>query len=176
MIRSFADCHAERVWRRELATGLDPRLQKTANRKLQLLSAGSTLQVVRVPPGSHWEALTGDRAGQHGIRIIEGFGITHNQLAASIGVPPGRINEIVHGKRGISADIERGRANGVTAEQMAEVLTHAAFYAGWPTAWAAFRWPRTCTPTSYIEGPLTSTSTRATTADSAEPCQTVSQT
>lgn len=33
--------------------------------------------------------------------------------------------------------IERARANGVTAEEMAEVLTHAAFYAGWPKAWAA---------------------------------------
>lgn len=27
----------------------------------------------------------------------------------------------------------------VTAEEMAEILTHAAFYAGWPKAWAAFR-------------------------------------
>lgn len=35
--------------------------------------------------------------------------------------------------------IERAKNNGVTAEQMAEVLTHAAFYAGWPKAWAAFR-------------------------------------
>lgn len=35
--------------------------------------------------------------------------------------------------------IERARANGVTAGEMAEVLTHAAFYAGWPKAWAAFR-------------------------------------
>ncbi len=31
------------------------------------------------------------------------------------------------------------KANGVTAEEIAEVLTHAAFYAGWPKAWAAFR-------------------------------------
>lgn len=29
--------------------------------------------------------------------------------------------------------------HGVTAEEMAEILTHAAFYAGWPNAWAAFR-------------------------------------
>ena len=35
--------------------------------------------------------------------------------------------------------IERAKNNGVTAEEMAEVLTHAAFYAGWPKAWAAFR-------------------------------------
>ena len=32
------------------------------------------------------------------------FGITQNKLAVSIGVPPRRINEIVHGKRGITAD------------------------------------------------------------------------
>ena len=28
--------------------------------------------------------------------------------------------------------------NGVTAEEMAEIITHAAFYAGWPNAWAVF--------------------------------------
>lgn len=36
--------------------------------------------------------------------FLEGFGITQNKLAVSIGVPPRRINEIVHGKRGITAD------------------------------------------------------------------------
>ena len=36
--------------------------------------------------------------------FIEGFGITHKKLAVSIGVPPRRINEFVHGKRGITAD------------------------------------------------------------------------
>ena len=35
--------------------------------------------------------------------------------------------------------IGRAKANGVTADEMAEVLTHAAFYAGWPRAWATFR-------------------------------------
>lgn len=39
----------------------------------------------------------------------------------------------------LQAHIERAKANGVTAEEMAETLTHAAFYAGWPKAWAAFR-------------------------------------
>ena len=29
--------------------------------------------------------------------------------------------------------------NGVTKMEIAEILTHAAFYAGWPKAWAAFR-------------------------------------
>lgn len=29
--------------------------------------------------------------------------------------------------------------NGVTKTEMSEILTHLAFYAGWPNAWAAFR-------------------------------------
>ncbi|MDN5794284.1 MAG: HigA family addiction module antitoxin [Intrasporangium sp.] len=36
--------------------------------------------------------------------FIERFGLTQNKLAVAIGVPPRRINEIVHGKRGITAD------------------------------------------------------------------------
>ncbi|AXE39406.1 HigA family addiction module antitoxin [Acidipropionibacterium virtanenii] len=36
--------------------------------------------------------------------FIEGFGITQHKLAVAIGVPPRRINEIVHGKRAITAD------------------------------------------------------------------------
>lgn len=35
--------------------------------------------------------------------------------------------------------LETARKNGVTKEEMVEILTHIAFYAGWPNAWAAFR-------------------------------------
>lgn len=35
--------------------------------------------------------------------------------------------------------ISTARKNGVTKAEMAEILTHLAFYAGWPNAWAAFR-------------------------------------
>ena len=35
--------------------------------------------------------------------------------------------------------LENAKKNGVTREEIAEILTHAAFYAGWPKAWAAFR-------------------------------------
>lgn len=31
------------------------------------------------------------------------------------------------------------KQNGITKTEIAEILTHAAFYAGWPKAWAAFR-------------------------------------
>jgi len=29
--------------------------------------------------------------------------------------------------------------NGITKQKIAEILTHVAFYVGWPKAWAAFR-------------------------------------
>lgn len=47
--------------------------------------------------------------------FIEGFGITQNKLAVAIGVSPRRINEIVHGKRAITADtaLRLGRYFGV---------------------------------------------------------------
>lgn len=35
--------------------------------------------------------------------------------------------------------LQSARNNGVTKTEMAEILTHIAFYAGWPNAWAAFR-------------------------------------
>ncbi len=34
--------------------------------------------------------------------------------------------------------LANAKNNGVTAEEMAEIITHAAFYAGWPNAWAVF--------------------------------------
>lgn len=36
--------------------------------------------------------------------FLEPLGVTQHRLAISIGVPPRRINEIVHGKRRITAD------------------------------------------------------------------------
>lgn len=35
--------------------------------------------------------------------------------------------------------LENARKNGVTKDEAAEIITHIAFYAGWPKAWAAFR-------------------------------------
>lgn len=35
--------------------------------------------------------------------------------------------------------LEFAKKNGITASEMAEIITHAAFYVGWPKAWAAFR-------------------------------------
>lgn len=40
-----------------------------------------------------------------------------------------------------SLEFHMGRAkeNGITKEEIAEVLTQLAFYSGWPKAWAAFK-------------------------------------
>ncbi len=50
------------------------------------------------------ETLPPVHPGQHLLDYIEGAGITQYRLARAIHVPPRRINEIVHGKRGITAD------------------------------------------------------------------------
>ena len=39
----------------------------------------------------------------------------------------------------LKGHIERALANGVTREEIGEVITHMAFYAGWPTAMTAAR-------------------------------------
>lgn len=39
----------------------------------------------------------------------------------------------------LASHLQFARKNGVTRTEIAEVLTHIAFYAGWPNAWAAFR-------------------------------------
>ena len=69
MIRSFADNETEKLFRRERIRRLPPDIQRTALRKLVQLAAVVTLEDLRVPPGNRLEALSGDRIGQHSIRI-----------------------------------------------------------------------------------------------------------
>lgn len=44
-------------------------IERSAIRKLQQLNAAADLNFLRVPPGNRLEALSGDHAGQHSIRI-----------------------------------------------------------------------------------------------------------
>ncbi|MDL9935751.1 HigA family addiction module antitoxin [Gordonia sp. ABSL1-1] len=50
--------------------------------------------------------------------FIDGLGLTQNKVAVAIGVPPRRVNEIVHGKRGVTADtaLRLARYFGTSAE------------------------------------------------------------
>lgn len=69
VLRSFADPVTERVWRREQVRAFHPDLQRVALRKLVLLDAAEALSDLRIPPGNRLEKLSGDREGQHSIRI-----------------------------------------------------------------------------------------------------------
>ncbi|WP_236864293.1 type II toxin-antitoxin system RelE/ParE family toxin [Brevibacterium daeguense] len=69
MIRSFADKDTERLWHRERAPSIDPRIHRVALRKLRQVGSAVILDDLRSPPGNRLEALKGDRAGQHSIRI-----------------------------------------------------------------------------------------------------------
>jgi 4-carboxymuconolactone decarboxylase len=39
----------------------------------------------------------------------------------------------------LRSHLTKARENGVTKDEIVEFITHVAFYAGWPKAWAAFR-------------------------------------
>jgi proteic killer suppression protein len=68
MIRSFKCADTEALF----ATGKSRRfanIKTVAERKLTQLHAAATLDSLRAPPGNRLEALTGDRQGQHSIRI-----------------------------------------------------------------------------------------------------------
>jgi toxin HigB-1 len=69
MIRSFRDRETERVFLRESRTKLSRTLERAALRKLLLLDAAEALNDLRVPPGNRLEKLSGNRGGQHSIRI-----------------------------------------------------------------------------------------------------------
>lgn len=71
VITSFADRQTEALFRRERVKRIDSRIQRAALRKLAFLDAAGSLEDLRVPPGNRLEALKGDRAGQHAIRINE---------------------------------------------------------------------------------------------------------
>jgi addiction module HigA family antidote len=47
--------------------------ENSAIRKLTQLDAAQTLDFLRSPPGNRLEALTGDRQGQHSIRINDQY-------------------------------------------------------------------------------------------------------
>jgi len=63
------DATTERLWSRQRTKNLDPRIERTALRKLVMLDAAEAIDDLKVPPGNRLEALKGDRAGQHSIRI-----------------------------------------------------------------------------------------------------------
>ncbi|MDR2256859.1 MAG: type II toxin-antitoxin system RelE/ParE family toxin [Arthrobacter sp.] len=75
MIQSFADRATEKVWDREVVKRFCPELQRMVHVKLRLLNAADDINDLRIPPGNRLEKLSGDRAGQHSIRVNAQFRI-----------------------------------------------------------------------------------------------------
>jgi toxin HigB-1 len=68
MIQSFKDRHTEALFNRQFVkrfTGIE----RQALKRLRLLHRAESLAVLAGFPGNRLEALKGDRAGQHSIRI-----------------------------------------------------------------------------------------------------------
>jgi proteic killer suppression protein len=69
VIRSFRSVETERVWSGERSRRLPGDIQATARRKLRYLDQARTLRDLAVPPGNRLEALSGNRTGEHSIRV-----------------------------------------------------------------------------------------------------------
>lgn len=68
MIRSFQDRATERLWLGEFVKRFSG-FEKQALRKLDMLHHAVDLGDLRAPPANRLEVLSGDRRGQHSIRI-----------------------------------------------------------------------------------------------------------
>lgn len=68
MIESFGDKESEKLWHGR-RTRFPADFLSRAIDKLNLLDAATSLETLRIPPSNRLEALKGNRAGQHGIRI-----------------------------------------------------------------------------------------------------------
>jgi proteic killer suppression protein len=73
MIKGFKDRVTEAVYRGESPKGFPADLVKVARRKLGYLDAAVDLNDLRSPPGNRLEVLSGDRVGQHSIRVNDQF-------------------------------------------------------------------------------------------------------
>ena len=69
MIRSYADAETERFFATGKSRRLPQDILKRAAMRLTQLNAALRLDDLRLPPSNRLEALRGDRAGQHSIRI-----------------------------------------------------------------------------------------------------------
>jgi toxin HigB-1 len=70
MIRSFRGKFAEPILQgRMIPKGFPANLAKVARRKLIMVDSAAFLEALNSPPGNRLEALKGDMAGKHSIRI-----------------------------------------------------------------------------------------------------------
>lgn len=69
MIRSFKDKDTENIFHGTYARRFPHEIQRRARIKLRMIDSARELRDLYSPPGNRLEQLSGDRAGQHSIRI-----------------------------------------------------------------------------------------------------------
>ena len=74
MIKSFRCSETEKIFQRKRSRKFGG-IQRIALRKLLVLDASDSLNDLRIPPSNRLEKLSGDRRGQHSIRVNEQWGI-----------------------------------------------------------------------------------------------------
>ena len=69
MIKSFNDADTRLLWETGKSRRIPANIRTTALKKLAILHWATCLADLAVPGGNHLEPLTGNRKGQHSIRI-----------------------------------------------------------------------------------------------------------
>jgi proteic killer suppression protein len=69
VIKTFKDAETQKIYQRERSRKLPSDIQQVALRKLRMINNAANLNDLRIPPANRLEKLSGDRAGQHSIRI-----------------------------------------------------------------------------------------------------------
>lgn len=73
MIKSFKDDDTQLLWETGKSRRISPSLRTVALKKLAILHWATSLADLAVPGGNRLESLTGDRKGQHSIRINDQY-------------------------------------------------------------------------------------------------------
>ena len=69
MIKTFQCKETEKIFHGRFSKKLPQNIQRIAERKLVMLHHAATSDDLRIPPANRLEALSGNRQGQHSIRI-----------------------------------------------------------------------------------------------------------
>ena len=80
MIKTFKCKETEKIWGGEFSKKLPHDIQKRVLKKLGMLHAALTVEDLKIPPAHHLELLSGNRQGQHSIRINEQYRICFRWL------------------------------------------------------------------------------------------------
>jgi toxin HigB-1 len=75
MIRSFKDKVTKAVFERKFTKSISTDLARMAYKRMLQINAAHELDELRLPPGNQLELLSGNRKGQHSIRINNQFRI-----------------------------------------------------------------------------------------------------